>query len=168
MQLETPLTRKINQFSRSLVAAILVLAAATFVVGLLRGLDRVETFMAAVALTVAAIPEGLPAVVTIVLAIGVIRMADRRAIIRHLPAVETLGSTTVVCSDKTGTLTANQMTVRRRRRRSAVSSCPAWATTRRSRRPRRSSDGADAGPPTAALEETLRCGVLCNDRLTAG
>ena len=112
-QLETPLTRKINQFSRSLVVAILALAAATFAVGLLRGLDRAETFMAAVALIVAAIPEGLPAAMTIVLAIGVARMADRRAIIRRLPAVETLGSTTVVCSDKTGTLTANEMTVTR-------------------------------------------------------
>ena len=168
-QLETPLTRKINQFSRSLVVAILVLAAATFAVGLLRGLDRVETFMAAVALTVAAIPEGLPAAMTIVLAIGVARMADRRAIIRRLPAVETLGSTTVVCSDKTGTLTANQMTVTRvaaggqRFELSGVGYDPAGHVTCVDH------PGTDDAGTNAALEETLRCGVLCNDaRLIEG
>jgi len=109
--LETPLTRKIAAFSRLLLAAILSLAGLTFGVGLARGQSPFEMFMAAVALSVAAIPEGLPAVVTITLSIGVARMARRRAIIRKLPAVETLGSTTVICSDKTGTLTVNQMTV---------------------------------------------------------
>ena len=111
ISLETPLTRKINAFSRVLLWVILTLAAVTFVVGLLYGQYWVDTFIAAVALAVAAIPEGLPAVVTITLAIGVRRMAQRKAIIRKLPAVETLGSTTVICSDKTGTLTENQMTV---------------------------------------------------------
>jgi cation-transporting ATPase F len=110
--LQTPLTRKIEQFSRILLVAILALAAATFVIGVLRGLQIVDTLMAAIALAVGAIPEGLPAAVTVTLAIGVGRMARRRAIIRRLPAVETLGSTTVICSDKTGTLTQNQMTVR--------------------------------------------------------
>ncbi|NES12816.1 MULTISPECIES: HAD-IC family P-type ATPase [Micromonospora] len=110
--LATPLTRKLAWFSKVLTIAILVLAAATFGVGLLRGQDAVEMFTAAVALAVGAIPEGLPAAVTITLAIGVTRMARRRAVIRRLPAIETLGSTTVVCSDKTGTLTENQMTVR--------------------------------------------------------
>ena len=110
--LETPLTRKIAAFSRLLLVAILGLAAVTFLVGWLRGESAVEMLMAAVALAVGAIPEGLPAAVTITLSIGVARMARRRAIIRKLPAVETLGSTTVVCSDKTGTLTVNQMTVR--------------------------------------------------------
>ncbi len=110
--LSTPLTRKIQQFSKILLIAILILATITFVIGLSRGENVVEMFMAAVALAVGAIPEGLPAAVTITLAIGVNRMAKRRAIIRKLPAVETLGSTTVVCSDKTGTLTENQMTVK--------------------------------------------------------
>ncbi len=110
--LATPLTRKLAEFSKILTIGILALAAATFGVGLLRGEGAVEMFTAATALAVGAIPEGLPAAVTITLAIGVARMARRRAVIRRLPAVETLGSTTVICSDKTGTLTENQMTVR--------------------------------------------------------
>ncbi len=109
--LETPLTRNISHFSKVLLYVILGLAALTFLVGILRGQSAFDMFMAAVALAVGAIPEGLPAAVTITLAIGVSRMAKRRAIIRSLPAVETLGSTTVICSDKTGTLTENQMTV---------------------------------------------------------
>ena len=109
--LQTPLTRKIAQFSRLLLYVILALAALIFVAGILRGKPWPEMFMAAIALAVGAIPEGLPAVVTITLAIGVGRMVRRHAIIRKLPAVETLGSTTVICSDKTGTLTQNQMTV---------------------------------------------------------
>ncbi|TDB77323.1 HAD-IC family P-type ATPase [Micromonospora sp. KC723] len=109
--LDTPLTAKLARFSRVLTVAILVLAAITFAVGLARGEEAGQTFTAAVALAVGAIPEGLPAAVTITLAIGVARMARRRAVIRRLPAVETLGSTTVICTDKTGTLTENQMTV---------------------------------------------------------
>ncbi|MGE0821157.1 MAG: cation-transporting P-type ATPase [Candidatus Binatia bacterium] len=109
--LATPLTRKIGDFSHLLLYVILALATLTFAVGLWRGESAFAMFMAAVALAVGAIPEGLPAAVTITLAIGVSRMARRRAIIRKLPAVETLGSTTVICSDKTGTLTENQMTV---------------------------------------------------------
>ncbi len=111
--LQTPLTQKIAAFSKLLLVVILALGAVTFVVGLLRGESWVYMFKAAVALAVGAIPEGLPAAVTITLAIGVSRMARRRAIIRKLPAVETLGSTTVICTDKTGTLTENQMTVQR-------------------------------------------------------
>jgi cation-transporting P-type ATPase F len=109
--LQTPLTRKIAEFSRLLLYIILGLAVLTVVIGLVRGEPLVDMFLAAVALAVGAIPEGLPAAVTITLAIGVSRMARRQAIIRKLPAVETLGSTTVICSDKTGTLTENQMTV---------------------------------------------------------
>ncbi|NJM00596.1 MAG: HAD-IC family P-type ATPase [Synechococcaceae cyanobacterium SM2_3_2] len=115
--LETPLTRKFEAFSRVLLYIILSLAAVTIAVAMLRGgegstLDQFRySFEAAIALAVSAIPEGLPAVVTVTLAIGVSRMARRHAIIRKLPAVETLGSATVICSDKTGTLTENQMTV---------------------------------------------------------
>ena len=109
--LETPLTRKFAQFSRLLLWLVLGLALVTFAVGRWHGEKLIDMFMAAVAMAVGAIPEGLPAAVTITLAIGVWRMARRRAIIRKLPAVETLGSTTVICSDKTGTLTENQMTV---------------------------------------------------------
>ena len=109
--LQTPLTKKIARFSGLLLYVILALAGATFAVGVWRGEPAVEMFMSAVALAVGAIPEGLPAALTITLAIGVSRMARRRAVIRRLPAVETLGSTTVICSDKTGTLTQNQMTV---------------------------------------------------------
>ena len=109
--LDTPLTVKLARFSKLLTVAILAMAAVTFGIGLVRGQDAVQTFTAAIALAVGAIPEGLPAAVTITLAIGVSRMAKRRAVVRRLPVVETLGSTTVICSDKTGTLTENRMTV---------------------------------------------------------
>lgn len=109
--LSTPLTRKFAKFSQTLLYIILSLASLTFFVGLGQGRSWAEMFEAAVALAVSAIPEGLPAVVTVTLAIGVNRMARRHAIIRKLPAVETLGGATVICSDKTGTLTENQMTV---------------------------------------------------------
>lgn len=110
--LATPLTRKLTSFSARLTVVILALSAVTFAVGVLRGASGTEMFVASVALAVAAIPEGLPAAVTVTLAIGVGRMARRRAVVRRMPAVETLGSTTVICTDKTGTLTENQMTVR--------------------------------------------------------
>lgn len=112
--LSTPLLRKLDTFGRWLSAVTVGFAAAMFAFGvLLRGYTMPDMFTAAVGLAVAAIPEGLPAVLTITLAIGVQRMAKRNAIIRRLPAVETLGSVTVICSDKTGTLTKNEMTVRR-------------------------------------------------------
>ncbi len=109
--LATPLTKNIARFSILLLYIILFLSSVTFIVGMLRGESAIDMFMAAVAIAVGAIPEGLPAALTITLAIGVSRMAKRNAIIRKLPAVETLGSTSVICSDKTGTLTQNQMTV---------------------------------------------------------
>jgi magnesium-transporting ATPase (P-type) len=111
--LTTRLIRQMAEFSHLLTIAILGLAAATFAFGILvRNHTASEMFLAGVGLAVAAIPEGLPAIITITLAIGVQRMARRRAIIRRLPAVETLGSVTVICTDKTGTLTRNEMTVR--------------------------------------------------------
>lgn len=110
--LMTPLARRIHKFSRTLLCFVLGMATLAFAVGASRPQYAVvETFKSAVALAVSAVPEGLPAIVTITLAIGVSRMAERNAIVRKLPAVETLGSTTVICSDKTGTLTKNQMTV---------------------------------------------------------
>ena len=107
----TPLTKKLTVFSRWLTLVILALAAGTFALGIARGESAVNMVTAAVALAVGAIPEGLPAAVTVTLAIGVSRMAGRNAIIRKLPAAETLGSTTHICTDKTGTLTQNLMTV---------------------------------------------------------
>jgi magnesium-transporting ATPase (P-type) len=108
----TPLLRRMEGFGRTLTVVILGLAALLFGFGLLvRDMSAGEVFMAAVGLAVAAIPEGLPAIMTIALAIGVQRMARRHAVIRRLPAVEALGSVTVICSDKTGTLTRNEMTV---------------------------------------------------------
>ncbi len=111
-QLTTPLLRQMAQFGRWLTLAILIIAAASFAFGVLvRDYTAAEMFLASVGLAVAAIPEGLPAIMTITLAIGVQRMAGRNAIIRRLPAVETLGTVGVICSDKTGTLTRNEMTV---------------------------------------------------------
>ena len=109
---KTPLQQKLDSFGRILVWATLGIVALQFGLGLLRGTDPFELFMTSVSLAVAAVPEGLPAVVTVSLALGVLRMSRRRALVRKLPAVETLGSTTVICTDKTGTLTVGEMTVR--------------------------------------------------------
>jgi Ca2+-transporting ATPase len=162
-QIATPLTRKIAAFSHLLLWVILAVAVVTFVVGLLRGNPAHEMFKAAVALAVGAIPEGLPAAVTIMLGVGVSRMAGKKAIIRKLPAVEALGSTTVICSDKTGTLTQNQMTVR-----------AAWCAGAEYEFTGGGYDPAGevrlAGAVHAfraedhpALLELLVCGALCND-----
>lgn len=112
--LSTPLIRQIDQVGHRLAVVILVMAAATFAFGTWwRQHAAADMFMMAVALAASAIPEGLPAIMTVTLALGVQRMARRHAIVRHLPAVETLGSVSVICSDKTGTLTRNEMTVQR-------------------------------------------------------
>ena len=111
VETETPLQSKLNKLGKTLGIAALVICAFIFAVGLIQGKEPIHMFMSAVSLAVAAIPEGLAAVSTIVLAIGVQRMVKRNAIVKKLPAVETLGSATVICSDKTGTLTQNKMTV---------------------------------------------------------
>jgi len=108
----TPVQKSISKLSKYIIALVLVVVSALVAVGLVRGMDTLEVFLLVVAASVSAIPEGLPAVVTVVLAMGMRAMASRNAIIRRLVAVETLGSATVICSDKTGTLTLNQMTVR--------------------------------------------------------
>jgi cation-transporting ATPase F len=161
IELSTPLTRKIAEFSKLLLYVILALSAALFTLGVWRGESAADMFMAAVALAVGAIPEGLPAAVTITLAVGVSRMARHRAIIRKLPAVETLGSTSIICSDKTGTLTENQMTVRavfagdREFTVTGNGYAPAGEFNR---------DGAViAAGSDPALLECLRAGWLCNE-----
>jgi len=157
--LVTPLTRKIGEFAQQLVWVILALAALTFALGVARGETMIDMLMAAVALAVGAIPEGLPAAMTITLAIGVGRMAKRRAIIRHLPAVETLGSVTVICSDKTGTLTENAMTVTEMWAggESFTFSGHGYAPQGTLHR-----DGQEVAA-TAAIREALIAGALCND-----
>ena len=108
---ETPLQQKLNKLGKTLGIAAIIICVVIFVIGLLQGKEPIHMFMTAVSLAVAAIPEGLVAVSTIVLAVGVQKMVKRNAIVKRLPAVETLGSSTVICSDKTGTLTQNKMTV---------------------------------------------------------
>jgi len=161
-RLETPLLRRLAVFGRWLSAAILAVAGATFAVGAFwRDYPLSEMFMAAVGLAVAAIPEGLPAIMTVTLAIGVQRMARRNAIVRVLPAVEALGSVTVICSDKTGTLTRNEMTVQ-----SAVTADASYEVTGVGYAPH--GEFTRAGTvvePEQCLEllELLRAGLLCND-----
>lgn len=110
-EIMTPLTRKMEEFTKVIVIAILLVALVNFALSALFGFGLIYSFMASASLAVAAIPEGLPAVLTVTLALGVKAMANRNALIRKLPSVESLGRTTVICSDKTGTLTKNQMTV---------------------------------------------------------
>ena len=108
---ETPIQRKLNQVGKILGIVCLIICLVIFIIGILKKIEPMEMFMTSVGLAVAAIPEGLPAIVTIVLSIGVTKMAKKNSIIRKLPAVETLGSSNVICSDKTGTLTQNKMEV---------------------------------------------------------
>ena len=108
---ETPIQKKLGEVGKILAIACIIICVLIFIIGVFKKIPIVEMFMTSVGLAVAAIPEGLPAIVTIMLSIGVTKMAKRNSIIRKLPAVETLGSSTVICSDKTGTLTQNKMTV---------------------------------------------------------
>lgn len=137
---ETPLKKHLAHTGRVLGITVLVICLLVFILGAFQGRPLFTMFMTAVSLGVAAIPEGLPAIVTIVLSLGVQRMAKKKAIIRHLPAVETLGSATFICSDKTGTLTQNRMTVTE------------------------ISDGkSKLAPGSPAANTILLCGALCNN-----
>lgn len=154
----TPLQRRLDQLGRRLAVVAGIVVGIILVMGLARGEKLTDSIMAAIALAVAAIPEGLPAVVTVTLAIGMARMARKGAIVKRLAAVETLGSTTVIASDKTGTLTLNQMTAR-----------AGWAGGRRFRVEGHGYDAAgrvmpdDPQGPLPPLAPFLRAGFLCND-----
>lgn len=156
----TPLQRRLAELGRKLLIVVVVLVAIIFALELIRGGGILEVFLISVSLAVAAVPEGLPAVVTIALALGMQRMAKRNALIRSLPSVETLGSVTVVCSDKTGTLTQNQMTVRR-----ILAGERVFELTGRGYAPEGQFmfDGEPADAPDFPdLIELLRAGAWCN------
>jgi Ca2+-transporting ATPase len=159
---KTPLELRIAQFGRYLVAAALVLFAAVMGVGLLRGIPMVDIFMVAISQMVSMVPEGLPVAMTIALAVGMQRMAARGAIVRRLAAVETLGSTTVICTDKTGTLTRNEMAVTalwlpdgREITVSGAGYAPEGTFS--------TADGAALHMEDAALQRLLQAAALCND-----
>ncbi|BAY64313.1 ATPase, E1-E2 type [Calothrix brevissima NIES-22] len=159
--LKTPLTRKFDKFSRTLLYIILGIAALTFAVGLGYDNSWAGIFEAAVAFVVSAVPESLPAVVTVTLAIGVSRMARRHAIVRKLPAVETLGGATVICSDKTGTLTENQMTVQ-----AIYAGSEQYTVTGAGYAPEGEilcDEQPIDGQNFPVLTECLKAGLLCND-----
>jgi len=160
-RLETPLTRQLARVSAGITMAVVAAVVVFIAFGILvKGAPLGEALMVAVALAVAAIPEGLPAVITIALAIGVRRMASRNAVVRHLPAVETLGATSVICSDKTGTLTRNEMTVKvawvdgHEYRFSGVGYDPDGEVEH---------DGMRLAGLPADLRDLLAMAILCND-----
>ncbi|MGB9862188.1 MAG: calcium-transporting P-type ATPase, PMR1-type [Candidatus Saccharicenans sp.] len=156
----TPLQKKLEQFGRWVVYLCFVLVALIFALEMIRGGKLVEVFLTAVSLAVAAIPEGLPAVVTIALALGVQRMVKRHALIRKLPSVETLGAATVICSDKTGTLTKNEMTVKH-----VFADGRLFSVTGSGYEPEGEFelDGQKVDPASyPGLYRVLICGVLCN------
>jgi Ca2+-transporting ATPase len=159
--METPLTRQLEKVSFWITVAVVVMVAILVVFGIfVKDAPVGVALMVAVSLAAAAIPEGLPSVITIALAIGVRRMAERHAVVRHLPAVETLGSTSVICSDKTGTLTRNEMTLQaiwidgREYRVSGVGYAPVGEIEH---------DGQRLSSMPPGLENLLNIAVLCND-----
>ncbi|TKV41432.1 carbonate dehydratase [Sphingobium sp. MP9-4] len=161
---KTPLVRQIDDFARLMTWSVLAGAVVLFLFAVLaRGFHWIDALIAIVALSVGVVPEGLPAVITITLAIGVQRMAARQAVIRRLPAVETLGATSVICTDKTGTLTRNEMTVRHLLlpggdlHVSGSGYAPTGAIS--------VAEGGDDAEALADAVPILRCGLLCNDAL---
>lgn len=159
--LTTPLLRQINEFGRIFTWCAIGMAALVFVFAVwARGYDSISALMVVVALAVGVIPEGLPAVITITLAIGVRRMAAHNAVVRHLPAVETLGATSVICSDKTGTLTKNEMTVRR-----LVTTGGVTALAGAGYAPEGIFAATDGPAPLSDLvcDTLVRAALLCND-----
>jgi Ca2+-transporting ATPase len=167
---KTPLQEKLENFSKYLAGIIGGLCVLIFVLGILRGIDTFEMFLTAVSLAVAAIPEGLPAIVTIVLALGVQRMIKRNALMRRLRAVETLGSATIICSDKTGTITRNEMMVSH-----VYVAGRVYTVTGQGYSPEGSfSLHSDSDPHPGSVElDTqllflLRIGALCNDSRITG
>ncbi len=160
--LKTPLMQRLDAFTKAVSVIIIALASATFAVGVLVwGRDYAEMFFASVSIAVAAIPEGLPAVMTVTLAIGVERMARRNAIIRRLPAVETLGAVTTICADKTGTLTRNEMTAKTIR--TAEHDIEAEGVGYEPRGGFLHGDESIEIEDHADARETIRAGLLCND-----
>ena len=162
----TPLQKKLEQFGKWIVYLCFILVGLVFLLEWLRGGKIIDVFLTAVSLAVAAIPEGLPAVVTIALALGVQRMVKRHALIRKLPSVETLGCATVICSDKTGTLTRNEMTVQ-----AVYADGRMFTVTGIGYEPR--GEFLEAGRPVdpralPGLVRTLQCGVLCNSAQLVG
>lgn len=161
-QLRTPLTQQMDRFGRIVTGVVLSTSVVVFAVAVLvRNYDPADGLMAVVGLAIAAIPEGLPAVLTVTLAVGVRRMARRNAIIRRLPAVETLGAVSIICSDKTGTLTANEMTVR-----NLVTADGTVEVAGAGYRPEGGFQRAGGAIDPAAdpvLEQLTLAGLLCND-----
>ncbi len=158
--LKSPLTKSLEKIAKTITYAILIVCVLVLIIGIFRNISLLDAILSAVTIAVAAIPEGLPAVITISAAIGIMRMAKRNAIIRHLPVVETLGSTTVICSDKTGTLTLNEMTVK-----ILWNGKQKYHTTGSGINPDgkilRSDTGAEAN--NSEIGELMLASVLCND-----
>ena len=154
----TPLQKRLGELGRWLVTISTALCLVVVVTGILQGESFYKMFLTGVSLAVAAIPEGLPAIVTVALAIGVQRMVKRNAVIRKLPAVETLGCATVICSDKTGTLTQNEMTVRR-----IYGDQQIVTVSGQGYDPKGEFHGADPYKDKGVLKELLKCAALCNN-----
>lgn len=157
---ETPLQKRLDQLGKYLVVICIAVCALVVLTGVWRGEGFYKMFLAGVSLAVAAIPEGLPAIVTVALAVGVQRMVKRKAIIRKLPAVETLGCATVICSDKTGTLTQNEMTVRQ-----IYTDGRMVAVTGQGYDPKGEFHGGDPVKEKDPLHKTLKVAALCNNSI---